>query len=120
MVLDSYLETIATAGNRSDQARAVVTDGPPKFADALDQSIISHRDIRPNRCEQLVLGHKPARGLDQVTQHRKGLRPKDDFVSVEQQAASVRIEHVTIETKLSCARALWGRYVASIHCFIGV
>ena len=60
------------AVNRLDESgmAGVVAKGLPKLADRLSQSVLGHRDIGPDRVEQLLVRHQLAGALQKIRKDR--------------------------------------------------
>ena len=69
-------QPVAPARNGLDQPLVVVAERPADLPDALHEAVVGHRDVGPDGLHEVVLGDEPAPVLDEVPQHREGLRPK--------------------------------------------
>ena len=68
-------EAVAAARYRPDQAQPVVAKSPSQLANALDQRVVSDREIGPDCDKKLVLRDQPAGIFDKVSQNCEGLWP---------------------------------------------
>ena len=92
------IQAIAASRNGPDQTLAVARiQRPPQFADALHQRVVGDREIRPDRCEKLVLRDQTAAILNEIVQHGEGLWPQGDLAPLKQEAAAIQIEDVAVE-----------------------
>ena len=71
----------------------------PQLADALHQRVIRHREIRPDRRKELVLGDEPAVVLGEMPQDRECLWPECDLGFTLEQGAVIEVKRIAGETE---------------------
>jgi hypothetical protein len=92
-------KSIATAGNRFDQARSIIPESSTQFAYTLYEGVVGDSQIRPNRGKELVLGNKAAGIFDEITQYGESLWPKSNLVAVKWEATTIQIQNIAIEAQ---------------------
>ncbi len=92
-------EPVAAAMPRLDEARPlrVVPERPAQLLDARGERVVAHRGARPDRLEQVLLGHQLARARDQDLQHCGGLRGEAELLAAGPEASGVELEPVRAE-----------------------
>lgn len=89
-------EAVAAAMCRFDEARRlrIVRERPAELADGDLEDAVADEDVAPDRADQAVLRHEPPAVLDQMPQHREGLRRELDglFALPEALVHEVQVE----------------------------
>ena len=75
----------------------VVAELLAQFADALHERVIGHNNVGPYRLVKLLLGHKAAGVLCEVTQHLERLGPQVNVLFARPQIPARQIERERVE-----------------------
>jgi hypothetical protein len=74
----------------------VVAERRSDLADALEQAVVAHMDVRPDRCDQVLLAEGPSGVGGKQRQHLECFRPKlDGFAAGTAQLDALLIQFKT-------------------------
>jgi hypothetical protein len=76
----------------------VVLQRAAKLGNALEERIIGHHDVRPDRRQQFIFGHEATGIAGEVPQELERLGPKGDLFVPGEEAATLIVEHVSVES----------------------
>jgi hypothetical protein len=77
----------------------VVAERRSDLADALEQAVVAHMDVRPDRCDQVLLAEGPSGVGGKQRQHLECFRPKLDGFA----AGTAQLDALLIQFKTSKA-----------------
>ncbi len=113
---DIGFKPVAAARNCLDQARPIVAERAPQFADALHQHIVRDGEARPDRRKNLVLRDEATGILHQAFKDGEGFWPKRNFGVVMKKAAAIQIQDVAIKPQPFWRSRRWRFDIAGGHC----
>jgi hypothetical protein len=73
----------------------VVAERRSDLADALEQAVVAHMDVRPDRCDQVLLAEGPSGVGGKQRQHLECFRPKLDGFA----AGTAQLDALLINSK---------------------
>ena len=107
-----------------DNGLLAVTDGLANLAHATCQRLVGYDNIRPDRLEQLLLGHQAIRILHEIAQQLEALRAKRKLairgsqrVPRDIQRISLELEHLRAAQLSRCQDELAMKLLGKFTCF---